>query len=48
MVKKKKSKTFLIGRDARNGRFITVKKARQRKSTATVERMPKAGYGDSE
>lgn len=26
-----------IGRDARNGRFITVKRAQQRKATAVVE-----------
>ena len=29
--------TRKIGRDAKNGRFITVKEAKQRKSTATVE-----------
>jgi len=47
MVKKKVSKTFLLGRDARNGQFISVKAARKRKSTATVEKIPKAGYGDT-
>lgn len=29
--------TRKIGRDARTGRFITVKKARQRKATSVVE-----------
>jgi len=47
MVKKKASKTFLLGRDAKNGRFIPVAVARKRKATATVERIPKAGYGDT-
>ena len=28
---------FKVGRDAKNGRFITIEKARQRKSTAIVE-----------
>jgi len=28
---------FKVGRDARNGRFITIERARQRKSTAIVE-----------
>lgn len=30
-------KTFKVGRDAKTGHFITVKKALQRKSTAVVE-----------
>jgi len=35
-----KPKTRLAGRDARTGQFITVNKARQRKNTAVVERIP--------
>jgi len=35
-----KPKTRLAGRDARTGQFIPVKEARQRKSTAVVERIP--------
>ena len=42
-----KSKTFKVGRDSKNGRFIPVKVAERRKSTAVVERVPKAGYGDT-
>jgi len=32
-----KRKTFKVGRDAGTGKFITVKKAQQRKKTAVVE-----------
>jgi hypothetical protein len=42
-----KSKTFKVGRDARTGQFIPVKEAERRKSTAIVERVPKAGHGDT-
>jgi hypothetical protein len=42
-----KSKTFQLGRDSRNGRFITVKQAKNRPNTTTVERIPKSGYGDT-
>jgi hypothetical protein len=38
---KGESKTFKVGRDARTGEFITVKEAERRKSTTTVERIPK-------
>jgi len=31
------SHTVKVGRDAKNGQFITVDKAKKRKSTATVE-----------
>jgi len=34
-------KTFKIGRDAKNGRFITVNAANKRKATSTVETMKK-------
>ena len=34
-------KTFKIGRDAKNGRFITVNAANMRKATSTVETMKK-------
>jgi hypothetical protein len=43
----KSSKTFPIGRDAKTGEFIPVKEAKARPSTNTVERMPKAGHGDT-
>lgn len=36
-----KPKTYLAGRDAGTGQFITVKEARRRKKTAVVERMPR-------
>mgnify|MGYP000474713636 CR=1 FL=1 len=36
-----KSKTYKVGRDAKNGQFITVKQAERRKSTAVVETMRK-------
>jgi hypothetical protein len=35
------AKTWKIGRDARNGRFIPVAVAKRRKSTAVVETMKK-------
>ena len=37
----KKSQTSKIGRDAKNGRFIPVKEAKRRKSTAVVETIRK-------
>lgn len=43
----KKSKTFLIGRDAGNGELTTVEYARKHPKTHIVERMPKRGYGDT-
>lgn len=43
----KGSRTFAIGRDAKSGAFIPVKEAKSRPSTTTVERMPKAGHGDT-
>lgn len=42
-----KSKTFPIGRDAKTGQFIPVEEAKDRPNTTTVERMPKAGHGDT-
>jgi hypothetical protein len=33
------------GRDAGTGKFIPVKEARQRPDTATIERVPKPGFG---
>lgn len=41
MARKRKSATFKVGRDARTGRFITVKKARRNKNTAIVETVRK-------
>jgi len=43
-----KSKTFPLGRDAKTGQFIPVNEAKRRPSTTTVERVPKAGYGDTQ
>ena len=37
----RKSKTYKVGRDAKNGQFISVKAAMRRKSTAVVETMRK-------
>ena len=36
----KKPKSRLAGRDAENGRFITVDDARRRPKTTVVERLP--------
>lgn len=41
------SKTFKIGRDSGDGRFIPVKVAERRPQTTTVERVPKPGHGDT-
>lgn len=41
------AKTSLRGRDAKTGKFTTVKKAREHKNTHVVERVPKPGYGDT-
>jgi hypothetical protein len=46
-VSKGKSKTHLEGRSAKTGRFMPVEKARGR-SDAVVERVPNAGYGDTD
>jgi len=35
----------LAGRDARDGRFITVEKARNNPDTSVVERLPLPGHG---
>jgi hypothetical protein len=45
MAGKKAPETSLKGRDARTGEFIPVKDARQRPSTAVVERVPLPGKG---
>ncbi|MDA0304924.1 MAG: hypothetical protein O3B76_01365 [Proteobacteria bacterium] len=37
MVKKKSYTKFKVGRDAGDGKFITVKEAERRKKTAIVE-----------
>lgn len=41
------SKTFPLGRNAKTGEFITVKEAQKHPNTTTVERIPKAGNGDT-
>jgi hypothetical protein len=38
---KQESKTFQVGRDAKTGRFISVKDAKRRKKTAVVETFKK-------
>jgi len=43
----KESKTFLVGRNAKTGELTTVQEARRHPSTHIVERMPKAGHGDT-
>ena len=43
----KKTKTFLVGRNAKTGELTSVKKARRYSATHIVERMPKAGFGDT-
>jgi hypothetical protein len=40
-----KGQSSLRGRNAGSGRFIPVSSARARPTTATVERVPKPGYG---
>ncbi len=40
---RKKSTTTKVGRDARTGRFIPVKEAKRRKSTAVVETIKRKG-----
>ena len=41
-----KGQSSLRGRSAGSGRFIPVSTARARTSTATVERIPKPGFGE--
>lgn len=41
----RKGHSWNRGRAAESGQFIPVKEARQRPNTATVERVPKPGYG---
>lgn len=41
--KAKKAKTYKRGRDAKTGKFIRVKTAERRKSTAIVERVSRRG-----
>ena len=43
-----KSKTFPLGRDSKTGQFIPVSEAKRRPATTQVERVPKAGYGDTD
>jgi len=43
----KESRTVTHGRNAGNGRFTTVEKAREHPGTHVVERVPKPGYGDT-
>lgn len=44
---KKEPTTTLRGRDAENGRFTTVREARENPKTHVVERVPLPGYGDT-
>jgi len=43
----KETKTFPIGRNSSTGKFTTVREAERKSASHTVERMPKAGYGDT-
>lgn len=43
----KTTKTFQVGRDVNTGRIVPVDYAKTHKSSTVVERMPKAGYGDT-
>jgi len=43
----KDSKTFNLGRRASNGRFVPVEVARKDRDHCVVERVPKAGNGDT-
>jgi len=43
----KSTKTFLVGRNANTGVLTSVEKARSHPKTHVVERMPKAGFGDT-
>lgn len=43
----KTTKTFLVGRNAKTGLLTSVEKARRQPNTHVVERMPKAGFGDT-
>ena len=47
MAKRTTTKTFPLGRDSKTGKFIPVSEAKRRPATTTVERVPKAGYGDT-
>lgn len=40
-------KTHVVGRDAKNGQFITPAEAKRRPNTTVTERVPNAGYGDT-
>lgn len=42
-----KRKTFDIGRDAETGKFVTVEEAKKDPKGTTIERIPKAGRGDT-
>ncbi len=44
----KENKTFLVGRNANTGHLTSVEQSRRYPSTHVVERMPKAGYGDTD
>ena len=41
------SRKFYLGRDSKTGEFIPVKEVQRRPGTTTVERIPKAGNGDT-
>ena len=45
--KHRQTKTFSLGRDSKTGRFVPVSEAKRRPATTTVERIPKAGHGDT-
>lgn len=43
----KETKSFLVGRSAVTGKLTSVARARAYPTTHVVERMPKAGNGDT-
>lgn len=43
----KETKSFLVGRSAITGKLTSVARARAYPTTHAVERMPKAGNGDT-
>jgi len=43
----KEPRTHLIGRNAEDGKFAKVEKAREHPKTYVVERLPNPGYGDT-
>jgi hypothetical protein len=43
----KTPKSHIGGRDARNGRFVTIQETKRRPDTTVRERIPNPGHGDT-